>query len=124
MTYADSDFFLAIIKEKDWLKGRAARLLERYRGALWTSVITVAELLLLAEGFKLDPERIVVDVTEIAQVRDVDRSRLLLAAHFMKEDGLRTFDALHAALAQGDEILSSDKAFDRVGLRRIPLEHW
>ncbi len=122
MTYADTDFFLALIKESDWLKTRAARLLERYKGKLWTSVFTIVEMLLLSESLRLDTERIVVDVAAIAEVRDVDERLLLLAAHFIKEYGLRTFDALHAAFSLGDEIISSDKVFEKVGLKRIPLE--
>ena len=122
MTYADTDFFLALIKERDWLKARARKLLERYKGRLWTSAFAVVEMLLLSEGLRLDPERIIVDVSQIAEVRGFDVSILLLAAHFMKEYGLRTFDALHAAVGRGDEILSSDKVFERLGLKRIPLE--
>lgn len=122
MTYADTDFFLALIKETDWLKGNAARLLVQYQNRLWTSLMTVVELLLLSESLRLDPERIVVDVAELAEIRGTDVRLLLLAAHYMKEHRLRTFDAFHAAFAQGDEILSSDKAFDRVGLKRVRLE--
>ncbi len=56
--------------------------------------------------------------------RGTDIKLLLLAAHFMKEHHLRTFDTLPGALCQGDEILSSDAAFERVGLKRIPLERY
>lgn len=122
MTYADTDFFLALIKETDWLKARARSLLAAYRGHLWTSVVTIVELLLLAREFELDPEVIVLDSAEIAEIRGTDVKILLAAAHFMKEFGLHTFDALHAAFAQGDEILSSDRVFDKIGLKRIPLE--
>lgn len=122
MTYADTDFFLALIKTTDWLKSPAKRLFEQHRDRLWTSVVTVIEMLLLSERMQLDPERIVMDVTEIAEVRGADRTKLLLAAHFMQENKLHTFDALHAAFAQGDEILSSDRVYDRIGLKRIPLE--
>ena len=122
MTYADTDFFLALIKEKDWLKSKAEKLFEQYKGRLWTSMVTITEMMLLAERLELDPERIVVNVSQLTEVRGVDIRVLLLAAHFMKDYGLRTFDSLHAAFCQGDEILSSDKVFERVGLNRIPLE--
>ncbi len=122
MTYADTDFFLALIKETDWLKTRASRVLRRYRIFLWTSIVTIIELLLLSERFTLDPERVVMDALEIAPVRDTEPRTLLLAAHYMKENKLHTFDALHAAFAKDDEIISSDKAFDRIPfLKRIPL---
>ena len=122
MTYADTDFFLAIIKEKDWLKAKARKRLDQFQGRLWTSVVTIIEILLLTDKLRLDPERIVVNVSQLAEIRGTDTKLVLLAAHFMKEYHLKTFDALHAALCQGDVILSSDAAFERVGLKRIPLE--
>jgi hypothetical protein len=30
LIYADTDFFLALLKESDWLKGSAERLLQQY----------------------------------------------------------------------------------------------
>ena len=124
MPYADTDFFLALIKERDWLQSSAGKLYKKYRGQLWTSITTIIEVLLLAARLKLDPERLVLNLSRIAQLRGVDLQVALLAAHFMKQDGLGTFDALHGAFcfAERDEIISSDKVFDRIGLTRIPLE--
>ena len=122
MPYADTDFFLAIIKETDWLKSRAYRLKTRYKGLLWTSLATLIELLLLSRRYGLDPEIVAISASEIAEVRGVGMQVVLLAAHYMREKGLNTFDAVHAAFVGADEIISSDKVFDRVGLRRIPLE--
>ena len=122
MTYADTDFFLALMKQEDWLKAKARKRLKEFKGRLWTSAAAVIEIMLLAEAYQLEADRIVLDVTEIAEVRGVEVRLLQSAACYMVEDGLRTFDALHAAFCQGDEILSSDKVFERVGLKRIPLE--
>ena len=85
---------------------------------------TPNELLLLCARFELDPERVMVNATQIAALRGVESSVVLLAAHFMKQDKLGTFDAVHAAFAfqAKAKILSSDRVFDRVGLERIPLE--
>ncbi|WP_456398062.1 PIN domain-containing protein [Palaeococcus sp. (in: euryarchaeotes)] len=59
MIYADTDFFLALLKPDDWLKENARKILEKYRGDITTSDATFIELLLLAERYGLDPIKIV-----------------------------------------------------------------
>ena len=122
MVYADTDFFLALRKKSDWLKKGARALLEKHRGQLWTSSFTFVELLLLSREFQLDPVRLIADVSEIADLRGGERINFLRAASYMTEYNVSVFDALHAAACgTQDEIISSDKVFDRLGLRRIPL---
>ena len=121
MVYADSDFFLALLKGSDWLKKKAERLLSQYKGEIWTSGATVTELLLVAEEFNLDPEKLVVDVAEIAEVQG-GAEVFLIGANYMKEEGATVFDSLHAAFCGKDKIISSDKVFDKLGLERVRLE--
>ena len=122
MIYADTDFFIALFKESDWLKEPALRALEQYHGQLWTSVATLVELLLLSSRYGLDPQKALRDVALLADVRNADLRSFFLAARFMRRFGLRPLDALHAALCGDDPILTSDAVFERVGLQRIPLE--
>ena len=61
MIYADTDFFLALLKDSDWLKQGAQHLAEQYKGKIWTSPPTLIELLLLAAEYHLDPERLLID---------------------------------------------------------------
>lgn len=122
MIYADTDFFLALLKPKDWLQRAAQGVLQENKGHIRTSPATLIELLLLASEFRLDPERLLLNTLEIAELRDGDPRVFLLAAHYMKEKGVGVFDSLHAAFCGVSEIISSDKVFDRLGLKRIPLE--
>ncbi len=122
MIYADSDFFLALLKRDDWLKQNAKRIYQKYKGQIWTSGVTLIEMLLICEEYELDPERVIVDILEIAEIRGIDVNKVLLAAHFMKEENLNVFDSMHASFCGEDVIISSDKAFDRIGLKRIKLE--
>ena len=122
MIYADTDFFLAMLKGSDWLKRGAKRLLRKHRGQLWTSEVTLTELLLLAKEFSLDPRRLLVDAMAIARVDDRIGRLYLTAANVIKQQGVGVFDALHAAYCGHDQILSSDKVFDRLGLDRIALK--
>lgn len=123
MTYADTDFFLALMKESDWLQENAMAILEEHRRAIWTSPATLIELLLVAHEFELDAERLLIDVLEIAELRGGDPGTFIMAARYMKSHGARTFDALHAAVCGKNEaIISSDRIFDKIGLKRIDLK--
>ncbi len=122
MPYADLDFFLALVKDQDWLKSRAGILLAKYRCQLHTSLFTLIELLLVADRYHLDLKRSVETVCRLATVPKHDRALALHACDYMDQFKLTPFDALHAVSADGDSIISSDKAFDRAGLHRIPLE--
>ena len=123
MVYADTDFFLALLKEEDWLQESARKLLHEHKGKIWTSSATLIELLLVADEFNLGPERLVADVLKIAQLKASSPNEFIMAAHNMAKYNVTTFDALHAAFCGNDtEIISSDKVFDRLGLTRIPLE--
>ena len=48
MIYADTDFFLALLKPDDWLKEAAMRLCKQHRGELSTR--EMARVLGVAEG--------------------------------------------------------------------------
>jgi len=119
--YADTDFFLAIIKDSDWLKESALKKYSEYRGRIWTSAATLIEIMFFAKKVGLDAEEVVVDALDIAELRGADRSTFLLAAHYVKHKGTNVLDALHAAFCGNDEIISSDAVFDELGLKRIKL---
>lgn len=118
MIYADTDFFLALLKDKDWLKENAKRILERYKGQITTSVVTFIELGLLAKRYDLDVVRIFTSVMAICGIED---ERPLKAAIYIRDYGLWVFDAFHAAYCR-EKIISSDSAYERVGIERIKLE--
>lgn len=120
MPYADSDFFIALLKEEDWLGARAKEILGQYKGSIRTSHWAVVEMLMLAKKYNLDPENLVFRIRQIAAIEG-DFAALLGVAHLMKERGMNVFDALHAISCGHDIIISSDKVFDELGLRRIRL---
>ena len=121
MPYADTDFFIALLKESDWLSKKAERILAENKGSLWTSNWTLVETLLLCQEFGLDPEIVTLSIAELARVEG-DMNQILMAAHMMKKFKMKTFDALHAASCGSDTIISSDSIFEKAGLKRIPLE--
>lgn len=123
MVYADTDFIVALTKESDWLKAPAEALLSKHRGQIWISPATLIELMLLAAKMNLDPVQAVRDAMQIARLVGGDPDVFMLAATHVKTKRAGVFDALHAAYCgQEHPILSSDKVFDRLGLKRIPLD--
>lgn len=115
--YADTDFFLALLKGSDWLKENALKILEIYKNEITTSEATFIELMLLAERYKLDPIDLTSSVMALSNISD---PTYLQAAFYVKR-GVNPFDAFHAAHA-GKEIISSDKVYDKIGLQRVKLE--
>lgn len=123
MIYADTDFFLALMKESDWLKNPAQKALRAYKGALWTSPATLIELLLVAAEFGLDPEILIRDALALVKLDGGEANPFLAAAGYIKERKIGVFDAVHAGYCGANgTILSSDKVYDRLGLQRIALE--
>jgi hypothetical protein len=105
--YADLDFWLALLKNDDWIADRAEQLLDEYEGELDVSLVTFVELFLIEERFAFDRERAVTAILELATYRgDPD---VVYQASENIDDGLHTFDAFHAALS-GGSIISSDRA--------------
>lgn len=119
MTYADVDFWLALLKDDDWLADRAVSFYDEFEGELEVSLTTFIALYLIEDRFSFDREKATISILEMAD-GDVDGDAIFQASEYI-DDGLNVFDAFHAAIA-GDTIISSDREFDGVPITRIPLE--
>ena len=118
--YADLDFWLALLKDDDWLADRAESILDEHEGDLEVSLATFIELFLIEEQFAFDRERAVTAILELATYGG-DPNVVYQASENIDE-GLHTFDAFHAALS-GGSIISSDRAYDELtGVSRLRLE--
>ncbi len=115
MTYADTDFFLAILKDSDWLKENALKIIKTHE--IETSEVTYIELMLLAKKYNLDFIGVMKDVMAIC---NENNSMYILAAEYINS-GVNVFDAFHAAHCNG-EIISSDHIYDKLDILRIKLE--
>lgn len=119
MVYADTDFFVALIKEDDWLQENARTIYEEYQNNLQTSLPTFIELCFLSSDYDWELERVVTNVLEIAEA-DFEERIVYQALEYM-DQGLNVLDAFQAAKS-GGKLISSDKKFDTIGLERIKLE--
>ena len=120
--FADTDFLLALAKDSDWLKGSATFIAEKNKGNIRASVSVMIELALLCKRYEIDVVKAFIDALEIVYLNEATRQLCLAAAMYIKKDGLSTFDAFHAAYCGNDKIISSDKAYEKIGLERIALE--
>lgn len=121
MIYADTDFFIALVKDDDWLQQRAEKIAIQNEGNIYTARATLLELLLISDRFEFDRMEALSYALEIASVPE-DESVLFQAADYMEQHDLTAFDAYHLAYANGDSLISSDTAFDDVTDDRISIE--
>jgi len=121
MIYADTDFFIALVKDDDWLQDRAATIAAEHEGDIYTSRATLLELLLISDRFAFDRMEALSYALEIASVPE-DETVLFQAADYMEQHDLTAFDAYHVAYASEDPIVSSDTAIDDVAADRIAIE--
>lgn len=119
--YADADFFLALVKDDDWLQDRAAEIAREYRDDIYTSRATLLELLLISDRFDFDRLEALSYALELAEIEE-DESVLFQAADYMDQHGLTAFDAYHVAYAGTDPIIASDTQIGAISDRRIPIE--
>ncbi|MBI2578107.1 MAG: pilus assembly protein [Candidatus Aenigmarchaeota archaeon] len=122
MVYADTDFFLAMIKKEDWLKTGAKKIYEEYKGSIETSVLTLAGLLLVAKRENLDMENIVASIFQIADIKGMTIKQGMEIVNHIKNNNLGVFDAFNAVLAEGQPIISSDRKYGKLGIPVIPLK--
>src|SRR5271154_6817721 len=118
MPYADTDFFIAISDADDRLNHAAIAVYQKYKGKIYTTLAVIMELALVSVRRNQPVEKLLMGVVTIADLKDVDKTKVLLAAHFIDKFGV--VDAFHAALCDG-EIISSDHIYDTIGINRIKL---
>lgn len=120
MTYAETDFLLALIKDDDWLQEAAERVYENRRDELWTERATLIELMLVSYREGWDVLRTVTAARSLVEIRG-DTEDILAAASYVEDDGFTPLDALHLVASGDDPIVSSESDYDGYS-ERIKLE--
>lgn len=120
--FADTDFLLALVKESDWLKRNAENMLEKHKGGINTSVSVMIELAIMCKRLRLNVVDTFAGVLELVKINEETYKLCLDAALYVEKDMLNVFDAFHASYCGNDAVISSDSAYDRLGLERVKLE--
>ncbi len=120
---ADSDFILALIKESDWLKKNAVKILKEHKGKIRTSISVMIEIALLCKKFKINAIKTFVHIFELISVNEETYSICMQSAVYIEKYNLNVFDAFHAAFCGNDKVISSDSIFDTIGIERLKLNN-
>src|SRR3989344_2296881 len=106
--FADTDFILALVKDSDWLKERAIRILKENNGKITTSMSVAIELALICKKLKIDTIELFSNTFELVKIEADAHEICMRAALYIEKYELNVFDAFHAAYCNNDKIISSD----------------
>ena len=120
--FADTDFILALIKDSDWLKEKATRILNENNGDISTSVSVMIEIALIFKRLNINALDSFANIFELIKMSEEDYAVSIRAALYIEKYKLNVFDAFHAAYCGDEKIISSDKVYGKVGLERVKLE--
>ncbi|MBI2581225.1 PIN domain-containing protein [Candidatus Woesearchaeota archaeon] len=120
--FADTDFMMAMLKDSDWLKQNAVKIFDEHKNNLRTSVSVIIEVALVSKRLGLDTQQAIAHALELAELDELNYAACMRAAVYIGKHGLNVFDAFHAAYCGNDAIVSSDSAYDRLGIGRVKLE--
>ncbi len=96
VTYADTDFFLALFKPLDRLKENTMKIMKEEEDKIYTRA-TCIELMLLAKRYGHDPVRIVIDAMEICR----EKNSVYGAAAELISRCVGAFDSFHEVHSNG-----------------------
>ncbi|MEK6824560.1 MAG: PIN domain-containing protein [Nanoarchaeota archaeon] len=119
--YADSDFFLALLKNSDWLKEKAKKIYEKNKGEIYITPFTLIELMIVCTREGIPLKETLFQISRIAAL-DFIKWELFFKATEYIEQGASIFDALLMAFAKENEIISSDKVYEKFGFKVIDLK--
>jgi hypothetical protein len=122
MTYAETDFVLALIKDDDWLQAAAERVYENRQDELWSERATLIELMLVSYREGWNVLRTVTAARSLVDIRG-DTEDILAAASYVEDEGFTPLDALHLVASGNDQIVSSESDYDGYS-DRIKLEEF
>ena len=120
--FADTDFILALVKDTDWLKENAVKILKDNKSKITTSISVMIEVALMCKKFKVNAMNTFAHIFEIINVDEETYSVCMRAALYIEKYNLNVFDAFHAAFCGDDKIISSDDVYESVGIKRVRLE--
>ena len=121
--YADTDFFLALLKKSDWLKESAQRIYQQHANEIYVSPFTVAELMIICKRENIPLRETLLHISRIAKLENFSWDTFSRSCDFI-EQGATIFDSLLMALcSENDQIISSDNMYEKFGFSVLDLKH-
>ena len=127
--YADSDFFLALLKESDWLKEKAINIYKKNKEEIHISPFTIVELMIVCIREEIPLKETLFQISRIAGTTFIKWNLYFRACDYI-EQGASIFDSLLMAFSkeseiefsEESEIISSDKVYEKFGFKVIDLK--
>ena len=120
--YADTDFFLALMKNTDWLKEKAKQIYEKNKENIFVSPFTIAEIMIICKRENIPIKEALVQISRIAKLEGFSWNTFFKSCDHM-EKGATIFDSLLMAIcSENDQIISSDNIYEKFGFDVIDLK--
>lgn len=119
--FADTDFFLALIKDSDWLKEKAGKIYYKYRDNIWVTPFTVVEIMIVCKREGILIKDTLFQISRIAKLESISWQIFFKSCDYM-EEGATIFDSLLMAFCGNDTIIGSDKVYEKFGFDVIDLK--
>ena len=120
--YADSDFFLALMKDSDWLKEKAKKIYEKNKENIWITPFTAAEIMIVCKREGIPIRETIYQVSRIANIEYMPWEIFFKASKFI-EEGSTIFDSLLMAFCgENNKIISFDNIYEKFGFEVIDLK--
>ena len=119
--YADTDFFLALMKDSDWLKEKAKQVYNKNKEDIFISPFTIAEIMIICKRENIPIKETIIQISRIAKLENFSWDTFFRSCDFV-EKGASVFDSLLMALcSENDQIISSDSIYEKFGFKIIDL---
>ena len=127
--YADTDFFLALLKDSGSLKEKAKKVYEKNKDSICVSPFTIAELMIVCVREDIPLKETLFQMSRIVGTTFIRWNVYFEAAEYV-EQKVTVFDALLMAFSKESErafddkseIISSDKVYQKFGFSVIDLK--
>ena len=121
-TYADTDFFLALMKDSDWLKEKAIKIFNDSIDEIYITPFTIAEMMIICKRENINIKETLFHISRIAKLENMEWEIFFKACNFI-EKGATIFDSLlMASCNEKDEIISSDNIYQKFRFKVIDLK--
>jgi len=121
-TYADTDFFLALMKDSDWLKEKARAIYISHKDNIFVSPFTIVEIMIICKREGISLKETLLQISRISKLESFSWDIFFRSCNFV-EKGVTIFDSLIMAMcSENDQIISSDNIYQKFGFNVIDLK--
>ena len=119
--FADTDFFLALMKESDWLKKKAIEIYNEFKDNIYITPFTIVEIMIICKRENISIKDTLLQISRIAKLENFEWGIFFKASELI-ESGATIFDSLLMACSKENIIISSDKVYEKYGFQVIDLK--